>query len=190
MEVEILLISSEEPLAQACSIGFSSGFARVSLSGLGIRPQKIDKWKETADTLAKTGGKSSTGNAPLKYADEKRIEKHIYDTGGNCCSQPELRPFGSNQEALENILQHECCGETDHDSAVKDTVFHHIRRSAEKGGNGTHEQNAGGGQNDSEHQSHVYQHGEIVVRFVAVALSEDEGHKGGSAGADHKSHTA
>ena len=70
-----------------------------------------------------TGGTALVSKNNYKY----RIKRHIRNACQHRCKKSELRLFGGDEKALENVLKHECDGKACYDSAVKNTIHHHLR---------------------------------------------------------------
>ena len=151
---------------------------------------KVDKRNDAAYALADTGGNSRTGNTKAEHADKQHIQNHIGTAGRQRRDKTEAWLFGGDKEALKEVLQHERRVEGDDDSAVNDAVLEHCLICAEQNGDGTHEDDADDGNDNTDNQCDPNHHGEIAVCLLGLLFAERFGDKRAATRAKHKADAA
>ena len=153
-----------------------------------VGPQKVDEGEDAAHALADARGDGGTGHPPAEHPDEQAVQHHVGQSRRHRGVQAQLGFLRGDEEALKYILQHERRRKGDVDAAIEDAVRQHLLSSAKEDSHRLHDQQAEDGENDPQQQGEEDHHGEAAVRPLSVPLSQDLGHQGGAAGADHEPH--
>ena len=159
--------------------------AQVQTAGI-VAVDKIKHRQHAAHQLADEGGKGSALHAPVQHPHHYHVQHHV----GAACThgEPEaqMRLFGGDKKALEQILQSKARQRQHQDAPVAHGVVQQLTLCAQQHGDRPQEHNTQHGQHTGRDKRCPHKHGKIAVGFFPVALAQRDAYDGAAAGAQHK----
>ena len=163
--------------------------AQVQTAGVAA-VDKIEHRQHAAHQLADEGGNGSALHAPVQHAHHYHVQHHIGAACTNGEPEAQMRLFGSDEKALEQILQSEARQRQHQDAPVAHGVVQQLALCAQQHGDRPQEHNAQHGQHTGRDERCPHKHGKIAVGFFLVALAQRDAYDGAAAGAQHKADSA
>ena len=184
-EADRLLISSEEPLAQAFfSPPIQPGGAQPQGPFWG--PEEVEQGQQAPHGVAEHRPPGRPGDAHVQRLDKDVVHHNVGGPGGQGEEQPRFGQLGGDKEDLKGHLEHEHRAPAQQDPAVGHAVVHEQVAGPGQPGDGLNEQRAAYREGRAQCQHHQDDHGKIPVGQLGLALTHGAGHHGAAAGAQHK----
>lgn len=152
-----------------------------------VFPSEIKDREKSTDHFSAYGCDRRTDESVAEHADKQVVEYHIGQSGGNDDAEPKLRFLRSNEETLEDILQHESRHRDKSDARIDHTVTVQLSGCTECGCDKRHDERTEDRQKNTAAECDVNEHGKIFVGFLFLAFSECLGNDRAAAGTDHES---
>ena len=163
--------------------------AQVQTAGVVV-VDKIEHRQHAAHQLADEGGKGSALHAPVQHTHHYHVQHHIGAARTNGEPEAQMRLFGGDEKALEQILQSEARQRQHQDAPVTHGVVQQLALCAQQHGGRPQKHNAQHGQHTSRDECCPHKHGKIAVGLFLVALAQRDAYDGAAAGAQHKADSA
>ena len=181
--------------------------ARTVCAGLEQRPQaeqrlgeaeptvgaafdKIEDRGHAADHLADDRGRCRAGQPQPRHTYKDEVQHHIGRTRCHREAEAQLRLFGCNKKALEQILQHERRLKCQQNTTVSQATGQQFRRCAQPQGHRLQQRKAESAEQHTQHGGCDHQHTEQLIGALFIAGAQRHGNKGAAARADHKAEAA